>query len=238
MRFGIFLVALAIASGASAQQSPLAQRLSAEIKPYGQAYVACAVQHIQRRAASNPASVFEQHEGSIRPACGGHIDQIVSAFLRYGQTREEAMVWVNSAYLKLQPRLKQAFEATRVSVSAPPSADPARQVERAKLNKGAMDDIAACLKAAFIDVVPFSEERADTLATALVARCEPRYQRWKSLLTALDYAPARADEEYRTRRDADHRELLAQIVTFRSEMRKRGANAQPPTQPGVPVRSY
>ena len=76
MRFTMFGVGMCLVTNAVAQQSPFAARLSAEIKPHGQAYVACAIQHVQQRARAEPGTAFEQHGLSIRPACGGHIEQI------------------------------------------------------------------------------------------------------------------------------------------------------------------
>ena len=85
-------------------------------------------------------------------------------------------------------------------------------------------------------MVAFSDEAADTLATALMARCETRYQRWKIVLN-LDGSSDQANE-YRLRRDADHKQLLAQIVTVRSEIKKRGLRERQQVPSGTPARSY
>ena len=102
MRVFVFWVAVCLTNSALAQSTPalspvrVSPQLSAEIGPHGRTYMACALQHIQRVATANPSTAFEQHEVSIRPACGAHINQIVLAFLRYGHPQENANLWIRN----------------------------------------------------------------------------------------------------------------------------------------------
>jgi hypothetical protein len=142
---------------------------------------------------------------------------------------------VRQAYLKLEPRLRNAFNESQSQ--APRTPPPLPHPERDKLRKGAADDTAACLKVVFVDVVPFSDENADTLAKALIARCDHRYQRLASVLRAFP-SNTPADAEYQARQEADFRELLAEIVTFRWKRKQRDLSTPSQQGPGTPARSY
>jgi hypothetical protein len=130
MRVCVLWVSVCLAGSAFAQGSPpagqvrVSPQLSSEIGPPGRAYRTCAIQHVQRIAASNRSSTFEQHEFSIRPACGTHVDQIVLAFLRYGHTQEETNVWVRNAYNNFRPQLQRAFAETQQQRPQSPPNDP------------------------------------------------------------------------------------------------------------------
>src|SRR5215210_4956893 len=103
--------------------------------------MACALQHIQRVATANPSTAFEQHEVSIRPACGAHVNQIALAFLRYGHPQENANLWIRNAYTTFRPQLQRAFAATAAqSATAVPTTDaPIIQAERDKVQKATLD---------------------------------------------------------------------------------------------------
>jgi hypothetical protein len=223
MRVFVFWVAVCLTNSALAQSSPslspvrVSPQLSAEIGPHGRTYMACALQHIQRVATANPSTAFEQHELSIRPACGAHVNQIVLAFLRYGHPQENANLWIRNAYTTFRPQLQRAFAATAAqsATAVPPPTDaPLIQAERGKVQKATLDDIKNCLHVVVREVVPFSDENAETLATAIQARCDHRYDLRRSAAIVLYGASDQVRTALASEREKDRRALLAQIVTF------------------------
>jgi hypothetical protein len=89
------------------------------------------------------------------------------------------------------------------------------------------------------EVVPYSDENAETLATAIQARCDHRYDLRKSAAIVLYGASDQVRTALATEREKDRRALLAQIVTFRAELKNEGLrNEQPRSPPGVAAKAF
>jgi hypothetical protein len=211
-------------SAAGSATAQVDSRLLAEIRPSYQAYEACALQHIRSIGAARPTSTFEQNEASIRPACGGYIDQVIAGIMRYGFDRSQAIETVRNVYQNLQPRLRAAFDAAaaeelRKQEKARTEARVAEQ--RRHLIAEANDQLVKCLEKGVEDLAIFSVEPAETVATAVTARCmEERNRLVRALAIAVEIAPEVARRELAERLANDRAAVIARIVTLRAEFEK------------------
>ena len=167
MRVFVFWVAVCLTNSALAQSTPslspvrVSPQLSAEIGPHGRTYMACALQHIQRVATANPSTAFEQHEVSIRPACGAHVNRSRSRLFVMGTHRRMRISGSEmptrpsdlSSSERLLPRPRSQQQRCRQRMRRSSKLSAARYKKRFW-----MTSRIACTS--FREVVPFSDENA------------------------------------------------------------------------------
>lgn len=136
---------------------------------------------------------------------------------------------------RIQPELaRRTAEAERVEAIR--KAELARQEaqnkqvedERRKLINEANAEHYACVKKAMFDLVPFSNESAETVAIAIMAKCAEHETRRARLAATLygmttgDVKPIVAEAAEKMRKD-----VISEIVTFRAERAKASMGPQP-----------
>src|SRR5829696_7174864 len=210
------IVAIFVISAAPASAQFLPQSLRHQLRPIAQLYKTCALDHMKVRAAADPALSFEAQEGSLRAACGRYVDDARRAFAAAGYDRMNADAQINALYLELQPELRGAYD------------EQAAEERRSAVAKKAATEHRDCLSKAFTDLVPYSAEGADTLATAVMARCLEHENRRTSLaigLFGLSLPDARGvlSEIFGKLR----REIERDVVAFRAEKSRRPPIAAP-----------
>ena len=92
---------------------------------------------------------------------------------------------------------------------------------RTKLLNEAAEEHQTCMRRVMRDIVPYSNENADTLAQVVITRCQTEEKKFVSLGVAL-YGASKADVEriVTARVEQQKKEMVADIVTFRAELNK------------------
>jgi len=107
--------------------------------------------------------------------------------------------------------------------------------ERRKVFQAAVDEHMACLRKQMADIVPYSNETAETLAGVINTKCAEFEQKRVSLGIAL-FGVGRADAERVTKEAVEDakKQVVAEIVTFRAERTKAMMSApKPASAPSV-----
>ncbi len=237
-RFFGLCFALLASSHASADDA-VSVFLDREVKPHLTAYFGCADQHLALLARSNPTRSFDAVEGSLRPACGLHIDRIRNALYRAGLNRGQANQFIRSSYLSIQGQLRANYDQNasaeeRRRQTDKEDAERRRQeheaeAERERLLKEAASDHDKCLLSQMKELVPFSNESAETLAQVIVTKCSEAEKKYVSLGVAF-YGGSKSDMQKLVRDAVEERKkhIVAEIVTFRANMSKELLSRQKP----------
>ncbi|MGD0635050.1 MAG: hypothetical protein ABSA13_12365 [Beijerinckiaceae bacterium] len=124
-------------------------------------------------------------------------------------------------------------EVTEAEVARQQQATAAEQ-ERDRLLKEAAAEHDNCLRTQMREIVPFSNESAETLAQVVITKCSDAEKKYVSLGMAF-YGAAKADMEKVVRDAVAERKksIVAEIVTFRADMTK-ALSAKPKESGNVP----
>lgn len=221
------------------------QFIASQVKPHLAAYADCAKQYLRQAAKKDPAATFDHIESSLRPACGNHIDQARDALFRSDFGRSEANAIIRSAYASMQPGFRslfdqaasserqrhqvekeQAAQAPRAEEAASVSQDQIKAVEleRTKLLKEASSAFDNCLASELKNLVPSSNEPAETLVKVIEIKCDDQEKRVASLGFAF-YGATKDDFQKLVKEPLEERKkrLVADIVTLRAELAKEAA---------------
>lgn len=228
------------------------QFIASHVKPHLAAYAECAKQFLGQAAKKEPTTTFERIESSLRPACGSKIDLARDALFRGNFSRSEANAVIRAAYSSMQPELRSAFdqaasaEKTRRQSEKKPTAQPLPgeetgsvphdqmkevEFERTKFLKEASSAFDNCLVAELKNLVPSSNETAETLAKVIQIKCGDSEKRLASLGIAF-YGASKDDFQRIVGEPLDERKrrLVADIVTLRADLAKEAAK-QPKDAP-------
>ena len=188
---GLVVVCATIASPAAAQEDAAAF-FDNYVRPHLSAYATCAKQHIAQVAQREATSSFERIEGTLRPACGMHVDRARDALSRAGLDKNQANAIIRTAYTALQPELRSIYDQTasyerqrrqaeKEEIARQQRAREAEIVqqqqardaekERDNLLKEAASQHNNCLLTQMKEIVPFSNESAETLAQVVITKC-------------------------------------------------------------------
>jgi len=140
---------------------------------------------------------------------------------------------------RLMPALVDCVKTnlTPPAVASPPqqapapsgNSDPDRR--REKLLTQAAAEHAACLKKNMVEIVPYSDERAEVLAQVVLTKCEPEEDRFVSVGVALlNVSRAQVEREVRQALAKQKDSMVADIITFRAEVAKSLLNKGAPTE--------
>ncbi len=212
------------------------------VKPHLTAYGSCAKQHIAQIAQKEPASSFDRIEISLRPACGIHIDRARAALAQAGLDKNQINGIIRAAYNGIQPELRSLYDQTAsyerqrrqaereeaARAQRAQEAELARQQqakeadqERDKLLKEAANEHNACLLNQMKEIVPFSNESAETLAQVIITKCAESEKKYVSLGVAF-YGGSKSEMQKIVKDAVDERKkhIVADIVTFRASVTK------------------
>ena len=186
LTFSSLTLLFVIVLQANAQQSTSSSFFESYVMPHFVAYGSCAKQHLEMTARRDALSAFDRIEGSLRPACGAHIDQARRILAGAGLDRTAANSIIRTAYDAMQPELRSTYEqaaaqerqrrqSEREEIAAQQRARDAElaQQEQAKeaarerdnLLKEAASNHEKCISERMKEVVPFSNESAETFGT-------------------------------------------------------------------------
>ncbi|MEK4032755.1 hypothetical protein WOC76_02485 [Methylocystis sp. IM3] len=235
------------AAGLSLLATPVPARenpdafFDSRVKPHLAAYTSCARQHLVQSARKDPANSFDRIEESLRPACGANIDRARAALFEAGLSRSHANRVIRTAYDALQPELRSLYEKTAASERErrlPARGEALRQEskdanvaerqqvlevekEREKLLKEAASQHDECISAQMKEIVPFSNENAETLAQVIIGKCEQAEKRSISLGVAF-YGASQPDMSKGVKDAIEERKkrIVSDIVTFRAHAAK------------------
>jgi hypothetical protein len=239
----IFACVFAISAATAQSSDNFDNYFRLSIKPQLDAYGACALNHLEKRAKSDPAVIFDQVEGSLKSACGGNIDRAKDAMYRIGLTRPQANENIRKWYLGIQSEIRSYYEQVatnenRTRNQARHEADKRRQEnevsdERKKLMNAAVSEHNICLRREIMSIVPYSEESAETLGTVIMTKCSDHEKKRVSLAVAL-FGINRVDVEKILKEISDEtrKHIVAEIVTARAEIAK--SRGQPSSSGAVP----
>jgi len=230
------------------------------VKPNFVAYINCAKQHMANVGQRESATSFEQIEGSLRPACGSHIDRARAALTQAGLDRSESNQIIRTAYNAIQPELRSIYyqsvsyerqrrQSEREEVARQQrareseAAQQQQQQEVAKERDALLNEAAAqhnaCLMGQMKEIVPFSNEGAETLAQVIITKCADAEKKFISLGVAF-YGASKADLKKIVKDAVEERKkhIVADIVSFRASVTKelmtqpkQGTEAAPTTKP-------
>lgn len=128
-----------------------------------------------------------------------------------------------------QERKVQKRAAPRVSLGAQtqpdekpsPSSPPEAEAERNKLITEAAAEHSKCLHTQMRQIVPYSNESAETLAQVVITKCEEAEKKFVSLGMALFNAPrAEVEKIVGQGLEKQKKKMVADIVSFRAELNK------------------
>jgi hypothetical protein len=235
---------LAAPSFAQASETALTRYIQAQLYPILWTYEACAIRHLRAAASAVPASEFDHHEFSIKPACGAHIDRVRVRLLQMGWDPATVEVEIQSYYSTLRPKLIVMFETERLSPEPVRVPSPRREVERGDdasleqvrdaLMRELGQDHRSCIARGIEDIVPHSAEGAETLTKAVMARCMDFEKKRRQLLQALYEVPREQASRVVEKALGEERlRVLAAIVTFRATLAKREMEGAPDAEPGT-----
>jgi hypothetical protein len=211
------------------------------IKPHFEAYLSCAVRHLDNRAKSNPERTFSQVEASLRPACGIHIDHARAAMARAGISVAAANGVVRRWYTAIQSDVRALYERSSLDVNRQREAarlqierdrqEKETDAERKKILGEATSEHLACLKKEMVNIVPFSNEGAETLGNVIMTKCADHERKRVSLVIAL-FGMQRSNAERILKEigDETRKVIVAEIVTFRADVAKTQSDGQRPGQ--------
>jgi hypothetical protein len=221
-------------------------------KQHLDAYAECAKSHLEREAKKDPAATFDRIEGSLRSACGLKIDLAREALYRSDFSRGETKAVIRNAYTSMQPEFRALFNQTassekknhepeRPAPAQPPggegaaSQDQIKAVERErnKFLSQASGDYDACLNAETRNIVPTSNEPAETLTRVIEIKCVELEKKLASLGFAF-YGASKDELQTIVKAPLEERKkrLIADIVTLRTDLAKDAR--QPPKGPPEP----
>jgi hypothetical protein len=207
------------------------------IKPHLDNYVLCAGRHLESRAKADPDKTFGQVEGSLRPACGGNIDRAREAMNRVGLSAAESNGVIRRWYAAIQGDMRAVYERytldmNRQREAARLEAERERNAretsaERKKLLDEAASEHIECLKKEMVNIVPFSNEGAETLGNVVMTKCADHEKKRVSLAIALFSIPrSNAERILKEITDETRKVIVAEIVTFRANLAKSGTEGQ------------
>jgi hypothetical protein len=245
MRNLIRTIAIGLCSLPITPVSVLGQEGVAPLPPSAKSHLTsysnCARKHLEDQARKDPSVVFERIEGSLRPACGSHIDSMRDALLRSGVGRGEVNAIIRSAYAALQPSLRSYLEAATASErdrrqagessrSSPKeeaaSQDQIKAVERerTKFLSEASTSYDACLASETKSLTPVSNEPAETLTKVIEIKCAELEKRLVGLGFAF-YGASKAEFHSMVEGPLEERKkrLVADIVTLRADLAREAA---------------
>lgn len=116
---------------------------------------------------------------------------------------------------------KEPLVARNAPNSPPPSKNDEVDQQRTRLINEAAEEHQACMRKVMRDIVPYSNENAETLAQVIITRCQEQEKKFVSLGVAL-YGASKSDVEriVTSRVEQQKKEMVADIVTFRAELNK------------------
>lgn len=121
--------------------------------------------------------------------------------------------------------------ARQPQTASPPSGNSDLDRRREKLLTQAAAEHAACLKKNMVEIVPYSDERAEVIAQVVLTKCEAEEERFVSVGVALLDAPrAQVAREVRQALARQKDAMVADIVTFRAEVAKSFLNKDAPSE--------
>jgi hypothetical protein len=231
---------LLVPSCASAQGAD--QFIASHVKPHLAAYAECAKRFLGQAAKKEPTTTFERIESSLRPACGFQIDLARDALFRANYSRSEANSVIRAAYSSMQPELRSSFdqaassEKMRRQSEKKPTAQPLAgeetgslpqdqrkevEFERTKFLKEASGAFDNCLAAELKNLVPSSNEPAETLTKVIEIKCDALEKRVVGLGIAF-YGASKDDFQRLVKEPLEERKkrLVADIVTLRADLAK------------------
>jgi hypothetical protein len=243
MRLFALLLAAFAAQAAAAQGFPPAVRryIQTELQPFARAYERCAEQHLRARAAAAPHSTFESQEPSLRTTCGHYIRTIINSVINVGQSEAAAVNLVNDYYGHVQPKLRNAFETQAALRRSELEIAAAREREwqhisawQKKLVDEEVATLERCLKDKLFDFAVFSNEKAETLADAVITSCLGHYEKIRDLLAPISGSNDDLEASVRNRLADDRRHLVANVIAIRAEVVKRAIQGPRPGEPTPP----
>lgn len=197
------------------------------VQPNLTAYENCASQHLIGLANNSQNYKFDDIESSIRPVCGNYMDAIRKYLLEIGIEKSKANQLIAEWYGAIQPRLRNAYEQQKNTVSNKTLADKGlgenseSKSERDKLLNQAIGDHSNCVISQMREIVPYSNEKAETLSEVIITKCSDLEKRIVSLGLAF-YGGSKSDmnEIVQTALNQKKKNIVAEIVTFRANLVK------------------
>jgi hypothetical protein len=135
---------------------------------------------------------------------------------------------VHAVAVRVQPHLNRApqREARPVVHTPPPQPSPPITQEGQKMLAAAAAEHWQCIKQAMIEIVPFSAESAETVATAVLTKCGSYEERRIVLAAALFRVERQRIESVFLEIVGEMRkQIIAQIVTFRAQTNRSSTGA-------------
>lgn len=179
LRLTLLLIIVLYTTGVSAiTEEEGARFYDAYVQPNLTAYENCASQHLIGLANNNPNYQFNEIESSIRPACGYYMDAIRKYLLEIGIEKPKANQLINEWYGAIQPRLRNTYEQQKnnntnnnLSVDRSISSNSESKNERDRLLNQAISNHSNCIVAQMKEIVPYSNEKAETLSEVIITKC-------------------------------------------------------------------
>ncbi len=225
LRFALsaILYAFAITAGTS-QTTATPNVLKIEVYPLLYNYESCATRHLKGISVQFPGARFEEHEASIRPACGAHIEAARNRMLALGYSPDEVTTEIRIYYNVLRPKLMASLTE---SESYRPAPRPASVDEAAaeRVHNEAMvrlyADYRSCVNTALRRVVLDSDETAATIVDAVMANCMDYERKLIEAIEVFQKVPRElAQRSVDGELESVKRRLLGQVVIMRADLNK------------------
>jgi hypothetical protein len=225
LRFALSAVLYAFAITPGSSQTAVAPSvLKTEVYPLLYIYESCATRHLKGISAHFPGARFEEHEASIRPACGAHIEAARTRMLALGYSPDEVTAEIRIYYNVLRPKLIASLAESEPYRPAPRAVsidDEAAQRVHNEAMARLYADYRSCVNTALRRVVLDSNESAATIVEAVMANCMD-YER--KLIEAIEVFQRVPREQAQRSVDGElenvKRRLLGQVVIIRADLNK------------------